>query len=138
MPDHFQWQAEYAIGDPEIDAQHRMLFELANRIVTIMDPRKNFSELKASLQSLFDYIDVHFDAEEQLMEEWNYPELENHRLLHDGIRKDMVLLLKDAKDLDQLKKDLDMIINSWVLVHIRNEDAKVGVFRQKQQGSGYA
>ncbi|WP_179953173.1 bacteriohemerythrin [Desulfobotulus mexicanus] len=133
MPEQFQWQADYTIGDPEIDAQHRMLFELANKLFNIMNPKQNFAELKATLHSLFDYIEVHFAAEEQMMEEWNYPELTNHKAMHEGIRKDMTRLLKEAKDLDKLKKDLDFLMTHWVVVHIRDEDAKIGLFRSGQK-----
>lgn len=131
MSHPFAWQADYAIGDPEIDAQHRMLFDLANRIVSLMDPQRSFSELKASIQALMDYIRVHFDAEEERMREWGYPDLAYHTGLHATIRQDMIRLLKESKNLEELKKDLDLLMSQWILVHILQEDSKLGLFYRK-------
>jgi hemerythrin len=128
----FEWQSDYAMGDPEIDAQHRMLFDLANRILTIMDPHQGFGELKAAIQALLDYIQVHFEAEEERMREWGYPELEHHQALHAAIRRDISRLIQESKDLTSLKKDLNFLMTQWVLVHIRKEDCKIGEFCRSQ------
>ncbi|MCW7754400.1 hemerythrin family protein [Desulfobotulus sp. H1] len=130
MSPQFHWLPEYAIGNPEIDAQHRMLFDLANRIFRIMDPRQDFKELKATLQSLFEYMHVHFDAEEELMREWGYPDIDYHRNLHELIRRDMNSLVEGVYDLHRLKGELNVLMTQWVLVHIRDEDSKLGSFHR--------
>lgn len=127
VPQKLEWQASYAIDDAEIDAQHRMLFDLANRILAIMDPRQEFAELKAAMLALFDYMRVHFEAEEALMEEVEYPELAAHRKLHGTILEDMDRLIEDHTDLFTLKEALNAFMIRWVLTHIRHEDTKIGI-----------
>ena len=45
MNDNHEWKDDYAIGDAEVDAQHRNLFAIANRMREDMPPGRLEEEL---------------------------------------------------------------------------------------------
>ena len=72
LPD---WSEELAIGDAQVDAQHRRLFELVHELATAI-------ALDYGLDELLRYSFEHFADEEALMERIGYPDLAEHRQWH--------------------------------------------------------
>ncbi|NPA27175.1 MAG: hypothetical protein GXO36_06220 [Chloroflexi bacterium] len=67
----FVWQDAYSTGIPEVDMQHRMLFQEVNRLADVLDAGSAISlrDLNGSLAFLRYYAEWHFGREEQLFEE---------------------------------------------------------------------
>ena len=95
-----KWDSTFAIGHPEIDAQHHDLFEHANSFVKAIQKGGNYSELYSIIEFLNDYVARHFETEEKCMEEMGYPflqlEIDQHRrfsryfeAFKEEIRKDL-------------------------------------------------
>ena len=57
-----------------------------SNLIKIMDREQEIQNLKNKLKEiitkLFDYVGTHFSNEQKYMEEIDYPELENHKILH--------------------------------------------------------
>jgi hemerythrin-like metal-binding protein len=69
------WKPSIATGVPEIDGQHKALFTHAGRFeaaVTAREPNDRLAEL---FGFLIQYVAEHFEAEERLMRETDYPGL---------------------------------------------------------------
>ncbi len=66
----FVWQRAYETGIPEVDAQHRMLFDAINRLADILETDTDISlrELNGSLAFLKYYAEWHFQREEHIFE----------------------------------------------------------------------
>lgn len=122
------WKHEYSIDGGKIDAQHKHLVELANKVLATSDPVTDVTQLRKTVKDLFQYIEYHFDAEEEFMREVEYPEVEEHHEIHAQLVHDMNHLLKASKDYNQLLAELKPIMTSWVLKHILVEDGKIGKF----------
>ena len=111
-----EWSSKIEVGLPEIDAQHRQLFELA---ATFAGDGEQIRVLK-SLAMLTEYVKVHLREEEEMMAACHYPGLEAHKRLHTEFRRMLFDLLENAKQmtLDQIADAVKFLINGWFYNHI--------------------
>ncbi len=111
-----EWSPQIEVGLPQIDEQHRQLFELA---ATFRGSGDQIRILK-SLVMLTEYVKVHFREEEELMAACRYPGIEAHRRLHGEFRRMLFDLLEKAKQmtLDEIADEVRFLINGWFYNHI--------------------
>lgn len=116
-----QWSSVIEVGLPDIDAQHRQLFELAATFVGQGDEIR----IMKSLAILCDYAKVHLRDEEAMLVAIGYPDIEAHREAHGEFRRMLRSLLQDARtlSLDQIATRVDHLINGWFFNHIMHVDA---------------
>lgn len=131
-----KWSNEYSIDNPQIDAQHKKLFEMAGNVEAIADKSVSRAEIKDLLTEFFHYMKEHFSDEERYMEEIKYPELEVHRRIHKEIIQSMVHLISTIKTTNDLKEKLYLISKKWLLEHILFEDMKITEFLRTLPVSG--
>ena len=114
------WSPSIEFGIPEIDDQHRELFELA---ATFRGHGDEIRVMKA-LAILCDYAKVHLRDEEELLVRIGYPDIEAHRQAHSDFRKMLRPLLQDARSLtlDQVADRVEALINGWFYNHIVRVD----------------
>jgi diguanylate cyclase (GGDEF)-like protein len=74
------WRDSYACGQPEIDAEHQELFELANNLIAVA--QKDPAEIDAALLALLQHLEQHFTHEEEILAARGYARLEEHRNSH--------------------------------------------------------
>lgn len=114
------WSTSIETGIPEIDAQHKELFDLAASF------RHHGDEVRImkSLAILCDYAKVHLNDEEAMLVKIGYPDIEAHRLAHGEFRRQLHELLVEARklSLDQIADRVEMLINHWFLNHILHVD----------------
>lgn len=70
------WTAEYSVGDPLLDAQHRRLFEIIEQLRTLLDGRGETSDILALLEGLEAYATLHFHHEEARLKRLDYVDLQ--------------------------------------------------------------
>jgi len=116
------WSPSIEFGIPEIDDQHRELFELAATF------RGQCDEIRVmkSLAILCDYAKVHLRDEEELLTRIGYPDIEAHRQSHSDFRRMLRHLLQDARSLtlDQVADRVEALINGWFYNHILHVDTQ--------------
>lgn len=114
-------------GNAQIDAQHRQLLETVNRLMDACAKGKGRDQIQSTVTFLSDYVVKHFQDEERLQLQSNYPGYAGHKQFHDGYRKqlaaDAQVLLQEGptvKALGNLNKAVAILIT-----HIRTEDKRV-------------
>ncbi|EAL5477412.1 hemerythrin family non-heme iron protein, partial [Campylobacter jejuni] len=120
------WNEKYSIHDTMIDIQHQKLFELAGKVESAVYKFVKREELKEILTELFNYMKEHFDNEEQYMQEIHYPYLNEHKIMHKNIIRDMSYLIQNIKTTNDLKEKLYTIMSEWLLEHILHHDVMIG------------
>ena len=91
----FIWSdALYATKVPEVDAQHRRLFELTNNFYDAFKQLRGQEELAKLFNELLVYVEEHFALEESLMAKYNFPGYAAHR----GLHRELTSLLKDKAE----------------------------------------
>lgn len=114
-----QWIPEYSIGNIEMDEQHKALFVMINDFFH-QDSKKT---VIATFQNLSTYIDLHFEAEERLLRQINYPKTDEHIKKHNELRDKFHLL---EQKLDNYTIDLhhkiSIFLYKWLSSHILKAD----------------
>ncbi|MCL2444217.1 MAG: hemerythrin family protein [Treponema sp.] len=129
----FLWDESYLLGNEQVDAQHRQLFDIVNNLVNNCKSDSDTEKMKNALNFLVDYTVQHFDDEEALQIKINYPEYENHKKLHDDFKLvvvDLVNRFNTSGSTSGLGDDVKAIVIKWLVNHIMSEDKKIGVHLQ--------
>jgi hemerythrin len=126
----YTWDKSLEVGNQQIDDQHKQLVEALNNFLKARDGKKSNDELKKSLNFLNDYTIKHFFEEEQLQKKYGYPDYENHKKLHDGLKKvvrdlQVQLLMKGPSE--ALFDDVKTKVGDWLVAHIKTQDTLIGV-----------
>ena len=69
------WRDGFMINIPQVDREHKHLFDLVRRL--------ELSTVSATVDELLDYVVTHFTNEQKLMEDSNYPGFPAHLRLHE-------------------------------------------------------
>ena len=126
LPGTLQWQPAHACGHPRIDADHRQLYLLVNRLLEHMqDPGIHPDALLADMAQIFEMARQHFLLEEQVLAQYGYEELAAHRQEHQHLLKKAGQLMAAAQA-GTLGNDalLNFIIQELVVGHMSQADRR--------------
>lgn len=127
-----EWSPSVETGLPEIDRQHRQLFELAASFRGEGDQIR----VMKTLAQLADYANTHLRDEEAMLREIGYAGLAEHQRQHAQFRAMLRQLLDDARklSLDDIASRIEDLINGWFYRHILTVDieyvAQVKAYRE--------
>jgi hemerythrin len=115
---------EFDIGIAEIDAQHRALHTLLERLKTATDKHYNYAT-NVILGELAVQTRIHFAVEESLMRLLSFPEAETeaHIVEHRKLTEQLEDFRKRAQDFD-VSDGLSNFIQVWLIDHIENHDRR--------------
>ena len=74
-----EWQDSFSVGVEKLDADHKRLFDIINRVDVAEKAGKSVQWV---LEELRNYAEYHFRGEEELMKAADYPEIEEHMRQH--------------------------------------------------------
>src|SRR5450830_591333 len=118
-----EWEDAYKIGHEVIDRQHQRLFELTNALMTA----RGVGDLRHSMVLLYKHTREHFDLEEYLMRQLQYPDLNPHIETHDNLLSRLNEVSEEVGRGHVNRCALIQLMGDWALHHIPNEDAKFAV-----------
>ncbi len=127
------WEESMSIGVPEVDAQHRRLFDMANEVAAILEQGFDRQAVDQALRALCDYAVEHFAAEEALMDPEGYPEYDHHLNEHLNCTTKALDFLEAFSE----EKEVDMaeflqFVAFWIRDHVLNMDQTLGAYLRKQ------
>ncbi len=130
------WREELATGNQHIDHQHRELLERFDTLLTACRHGEGRQELSRLLDFLDEYVVQHFGDEEQLQQEYHYPEFQGHQLLHRGFIKRLVELKRTIRADGEVQLDHVLTTNKmlldWLVNHIGTRDRELGRFLRER------
>jgi hemerythrin len=118
-----EWKSEYAIGIPQIDAQHREIFRRVAKLHEALWKGEVGEELVRVFAFLDEYTQTHFRDEEELMTACQYSLLPLHRAEHqDLIRR--LAVWKAGVSRGDLGLTLQVVttLAEWLRSHITLSD----------------
>lgn len=122
--ENLEWNANYATGIPEIDAQHSYLFELANRFIRGLNGLPDPVAQRQLLAELTSYTQTHFTFEEKCMEDAGYPHLAEHRASHQRLRVQLARFASDVESGKLEPRALAEFLRNWLRLHVLREDMR--------------
>ena len=120
-----KWKPEYTVNVTELDSHHIKLFEILNAAYENVVNSSEANCIKAIVSELSEYMSYHFAAEEQLMVDNGYQEIDAHIAEH-RLFADKIDALKSNQHDSNLEaaQELIIVLGNWVLHHILIEDRK--------------
>lgn len=120
-----QWKPEFSVGVDALDNDHKILFDLVDQFETASSMGKSSEHIAAVLDTLVDYTKGHFQREEDMMEKYGYPDLEEHRKGHRELADQVVAFCNRYESGDtSITNDLVAFLNNWLQIHILDEDMR--------------
>ncbi len=126
---YIQWSKKFELGIPVIDAQHRHLVALCDRLHRAIMQNTADSGLKwedslaAALRECTEYVQTHFRDEELLMQAAGYADFAAHKAKHAAFT---LKVIETAKGFSSVSVTAALqfvkFLYEWVLTHIAHED----------------
>jgi len=128
------WTNDLFVGIELIDGQHKMLIKHLNDLSQSLESHQGPTKIATTLNFLIDYTHFHFTAEEKHMVANDYPELENHKKMHEAFRTSLTNIEEDFEEdgaTQSLADSIDTLLVKWLFEHIREVDVAFGKFLKK-------
>ncbi len=116
----------------EMDKQHMRLVALLNSVYEFLKEGKKEEALELFEKELLRYVDHHLSEEEKFMEEIGYPELDQHKKVHEIFRREIYNLIPYVKSGDP--KAFRQALSyawGWLYTHIAKTDKKYGIYAKE-------
>jgi hemerythrin len=120
-----QWSTQFELGHERIDAEHRIFLRLVNEFATRVDRGVGLDMLNRTLREIRKYAEFHFISEENIMEELDYPPLEEHRALHVALLESLDGWIRDMSAGKLRPQEVQQAIVDWFAAHTSQEDHKL-------------
>lgn len=120
------WSDKLAVGVEEIDQQHQKLVQLINGLHNHMLAGDASTIMNKVLDRIVEYTGFHFETEERLMQQYDYPDFAAHKHEHSD-------LVSVATDLQQklnsghahITMETMHFLQDWLHHHILGSDKKL-------------
>jgi hemerythrin-like metal-binding protein len=120
MATYVAWKPYYSVGNSSLDAQHEEILKSIDELYAVMAAGKEDAKTRKVLERLVQYTLTHFQYEERIMQEANYPQLATHKLEHERMRQRTLEL---RANFSQVKaSELLRFLKEWWTNHIQAED----------------
>lgn len=123
------WTAEqFGTNVSEADQQHQTLFNMLNELHETVSSGER-GAIGNQLDALIDYVVMHFQTEEKLMQANGYPNYAAHKAEHDKLVSTCADLQKKfhAGDAD-VTEETTTFVKDWLVNHIPKIDKDYGPF----------
>lgn len=119
-----KWDQSYELGIPELDIQHRQLFNIAKILVDSVDQNRESEVVEGVLIELSRYTVYHTETEENLFEDTeNFNE---HKEVHAQFKEE-VTGFRDLYESQTDKEFVEMMllyIQNWIEHHVTGMDRR--------------
>lgn len=127
--DKIMWNDNFSVGVRELDRQHKKLIEIENKLIKIKDVKYDYETISEILNDLTKYAIIHFETEEKLFYEYNYPDYPLHKAQHNLFREKVARFCMDAMDhKPTLTTELLTFLEQWRENHTMGLDMKYKIF----------
>jgi hemerythrin-like metal-binding protein len=119
-----EWQDSYSVGDPVLDADHKVLIELINEISLAA---KHGRPARPVIKRLEHYATHHFRREEERMAAVDYEDFEQHKKGHQSFIDWLERVKETYEKTDaerQIAADIGKYLQRWLTHHILEDDMK--------------
>jgi len=120
-----QWSDAMSVGNLHIDEQHKILIDTINQLASA-ESQNDRPVVSMIIDELVSYAAFHFQYEEQLIEAGGYPELDQHRRIHQSF-VDWITDIREQFIFHRRAQFGERILNflrDWLSNHILGEDMR--------------
>jgi hemerythrin len=127
------WTADLSVGVANLDADHKKLVELLNRVFVAAYAGVEEEVLEGVLAEVAAYTKEHFAREEAHLAQRFYPDLPAHKAEHDRLTAELAKISKRALDEREqgLSAEVSEFLRRWLVDHILDRDRAYAEFLKK-------
>jgi methyl-accepting chemotaxis protein/hemerythrin len=127
-----EWNEKFSVGYKVFDEQHMKLIEILNDVEALIKDKTIhndllYDRLNILFNELVDYTVYHFETEEKVFEQKNYPLADEHAELHRIFVekvKEQLSGFKLGKDERKVALEIYNMLLDWLMNHIVGVDKK--------------
>lgn len=127
----FEWKPEYNVGVAAMDAQHKKLIAMLNRLSDSMRVGQGRIVQRTIITEMLNYTRTHFAQEELMLQNAGYPGLAAQRAQHAGLLKKL-LDVEQREHSAPLSVELLDFLQHWLVDHIVGQDKLYGAWMTDQ------
>ena len=128
------WSTQYSIGNDLIDTEHQELFRLINAFHDLWQEKRDPQTIAVLLNQLVAYAEMHFQHEETIMLDAEFPRLAEHQQVHESMVDNIFKLRQSFEHHhDHLEMNTMKFVKSWLLEHIIQNDYLFRDFLARQK-----
>ena len=117
------WSTQYSIGNDLIDTEHKELFRLVNAFHDNWQEQHSQQSIAVLLNQLIAYAEMHFQHEETIMLDAEFPKLAEHQKIHEAMVETIFRLRQSFEEHhNHLEMNTLRFIKAWLLEHIIQND----------------
>lgn len=119
-----EWNSSYLVGHKLVDFDHMTLVNITNELFHRVNQGFSDEEVAQTITCLIDYVEKHFEREEELFVNSDYPEVEKHLAMHADITKtvkDIATIYKTDPGAINIDEVL-VFLKKWLTNHIMKAD----------------
>ncbi len=132
------WSDDLSVHVEKIDEQHKELIGKINNLLNACKEGKGSQYINDIVSFLEKYVVFHFSTEEEYMQAYNYPNIEEHRREHkyflENFNKIKEEHLAKGEILLATLRLNDLLIK-WLINHIKKTDRAIGDFLKNKEVS---
>lgn len=119
-----QWNDRFLIGHKVVDFDHKSLVNITNELFLRVEKGCPVEEITQTIALLIEYVDRHFEREEQLFKDSGYPLVEQHLAMHQDIRKTVrdIATLYQTQPSSISTDEVLQFLKKWLINHIMKAD----------------
>ncbi|OOE59359.1 two-component system response regulator [Salinivibrio sp. ML323] len=123
-----RWQEKYTVGHQSLDESNKQLLSIINdtyEAIAYHHEDETKTDFEALAQRFRDYIDSHFQLEEDILEARAYPKYKAHAAIHQRLaRQAQYVLLQCQADPELYRSEFFKFLRYWWIHHVVREDTQ--------------
>ncbi|MDQ5911021.1 MAG: hemerythrin [Pseudomonadota bacterium] len=131
------WQNTYSLDSPEIDEQHKALFDLINNLWEVIANRTSVEDQRPLIDRLESYTLTHFSQEESFMQGIKYPKFDAHKKMHDQFAQRIAEEKARVVAGNGFSLDILYFLKDWLVNHILVSDRDYVDFSKADQSKSF-
>jgi len=129
------WKECYETKIISLDKEHQRLVELINQLYEAIRQKRSEEVMLPIFDQLLDYTKQHFAHEEEVLEEYSYPDLEQQREQHRKLTEQVSVYRQQlASENMPEAKEIMNFLRTWLLQHIVEYDLQYGPYLDSRAG----
>ena len=127
----YVWDSLLETGYTTIDEQHKKLIEALNRLLDACMAGTGKNELERTIDFLLAYTVKHFQDEEALQTQYEYPDIFRHKQIHEEFKTVAISLaerLRKEGPSTELVAEVYSHMGDWLVNHIKGDDFRMAAF----------
>jgi hemerythrin-like metal-binding protein len=124
-----RWTSSRSVFLPQIDAEHRSLYRLANELQSSLLAHAPEERVREAIRAFLADLEEHFAHEERLMRSTGYEIYDWHKRRHDGARRRIGNAVKEFENGDrEALVELIEYLDGWFRDHTALADRMMSTY----------